>query len=110
MTYDIYVLQSDTEYYVGMSECAELRLESHKNGSCRSSARLGNPLNLKIIHMWQAPNYRLASKLERFCHKLQRHYHHAFVLEIIRDFPVYNKLMQELIDQSIKTTEIEKTR
>ena len=66
MNYDVYILQSDTEYYVGLSENAELRFESHKKGLCRSTAKLGNPVNLKIIHIWQAPNYRLASKLERF--------------------------------------------
>lgn len=103
----VYVLSSETEYYVGMTQDLTIRFDKHKKGHVQSSARLGDTKYLTKIHYWTLPNFRLASKLERFCHKIQVLNGHQAVLDIIRDFPTFTPAHLDEIDLSLPTTRVE---
>ena len=106
--YDIYVLKNKDRYYVGISENAEERYQSHISGKCLSSSKLGNPKNLVLIHKWKSPNYLLASKLERFCHNLQNEQGEDVVLKLIDEMPKYTLEMKQLLHQLLPTTKQER--
>lgn len=106
--YDIYVLKNKDRYYVGISENAEQRYESHINGKCSSSKKLGNPKDLILIHKWTSPNYLLASKLERFCHNLQKEKGEDIVLQLIDEMPTYTLEMKQLLHELLPTTKQER--
>lgn len=107
ITHYVYVLSSETEYYVGLAQDLTIRFDKHKKGYVKSSAKLGNTKYLTKIHHWTLPNYRLASKLERFCHKIQKIHGHQAILDIIRDFPIFTSEHLNGIDQSLPTTYVE---
>jgi predicted GIY-YIG superfamily endonuclease len=103
----VYVMSTDTEYYVGMTNRdVDERIAEHETGRTSTTKKLGIK-NIKRIHYWVCPNFRLASKLERFCHKMQHEYGHQVVLDIIQDMPVYTKDCQDLIDNDFETTRAE---
>jgi predicted GIY-YIG superfamily endonuclease len=106
--YEIYVLKNKDRYYVGISENALERYEKHLNGKCISSKKLGDPRNLKLIHKWIAPNYLLASKLERFCHNLQTAQGEDIVIQLINEMPVYTLEVKKLIHDLLPTTRQER--
>jgi predicted GIY-YIG superfamily endonuclease len=106
--YDIYVLKNKDRYYVGISENAEIRYQSHLKGKCRSSSKLGDPNNLVLIHKWKSPNYLLASKLERFCHNLQKKKGEDIILTIIQEMPTYTLEMKQAIHNILPTTDQER--
>lgn len=106
--YDIYVLRNKDRYYVGISGDCEQRYQSHIDGKCRSSSKLGNPKDLVLIHKWQASNYLLASKLERFCHNLQKQQGEPYVLQLIDEMPIYTLEMKRLLHQLLPTTKQER--
>lgn len=106
--YDIYVLKNSNRYYIGIAHDAEDRYNSHINGKCRSSSKLGDYKDFVLIHKWQSPNYLLASKLERFCHKIQKEIGDEAIEQLIKEMPCYTLEMKEIIHKMIPTTKQEK--
>jgi predicted GIY-YIG superfamily endonuclease len=111
MIYFVYVLKNKNRYYVGLTSDVIGRYQnSHLMGSCKSSAKLGDVKNLELLYFWESPNYILASKLERFCHKAQHQFGEDIVLSIIADMPIYTSEKQNLFDRYFRTTNYERTK
>lgn len=103
----VYVISTDTEYYVGMTNRdVDERIAEHEIGKTPATKKLGIK-NIKRIHYWTCPNFRLASKLERFCHRIQNQQGHQIILDVINNMPVYTKECQDLIDADFETTKAE---
>jgi predicted GIY-YIG superfamily endonuclease len=111
LNHHVYVLSSQTKYYVGMTSKPVLeRFAEHVSGSNKSTRCLGSLKHLKIIHYWTLPNYRLASKVERFIHRLQNKSDHSCVLDLIKEFPEFSQQHLAIIDSELLTTHVEKTK
>jgi Predicted endonuclease containing a URI domain len=64
----VYVIENPKgALYVGLTEDVAHRLESHNNGGCVTTSKIGGPWTLK--HQWDGLDYISASKLERLLHR-----------------------------------------
>lgn len=91
--YHVYVIHnSSDEIYVGLTKSLEKRLKQHRAGKTISTRK--GCRDWQLLHSWYCPTYILASKLERYLHRLQnKHNGVDKVLDIVLDCPVLNKLL-----------------
>ena len=95
-------------YYVGITKRdISLRLEEHNCGNVTATRKISNNHTWYLVHSWQAPNYILASKLERFCHMEQRWRGDKAILQLIDKMPSYTHNWQQLINSEVPTTSYE---
>lgn len=89
----VYVLEgSNAELYVGMTQNLEQRYAAHVAKRCKTSSVLCNP---QIIHTWLAPTRYVASKFERWLHRLQRKNGNSAIIDVILDCPVFSRQIVE---------------
>jgi predicted GIY-YIG superfamily endonuclease len=112
MKYEVYVLKNKHKHYIGITKDFTFRYKQHIRGDCATTARLGKLSDLKIIHKWIAPNYILASKLERFCHIIQKQKGETAITNFIKKMSIYSESDQDLINNLILSTpyEIKKSK
>jgi predicted GIY-YIG superfamily endonuclease len=112
MKYEVYVLKNRHKHYVGITKDFTFRYKQHTRGDCVTTAHLGKLSDLKIIHKWTAPNYILASKLERFCHMIQKQKGEIAITNLIKKMSIYSAADQALINDLISSTpyEIKKSK
>jgi predicted GIY-YIG superfamily endonuclease len=111
MLYYVYVLKNKDRYYVGLTSDVEGRYkDAHLVGNCKSSAKLGDPKDLELIHYWESPGYMLASKLERALHRFQKQLGEDIVLTFIEEMPIYTKEYQDMLHHQLLSTKYEEQR
>lgn len=103
--YTYVISNSLGKLYVGITKDIDKRLKQHRAGKCKETSKTCK--NWNYIHIWEMPNYLLASHLERWMHRLPE----SQILDIILDFPVFCKaLHRELLKISPTDFEINKCK